>query len=165
MNQSSNGQIESALEKMQNVVKQIEKYQTKKGLLALKVKNDAEIYLNMSANEMKHLPAEECAEAGVLLMQYAMFVQETYNKEMARVNWAEDEIIKVTTPDIAKAGERYSPYEERKNIAIGLNEYTIKLQELKRMAKSSVDSLYFMSNRAESVAKAFMTLAQIRKAK
>jgi hypothetical protein len=162
MNQPQIGEIElSASQRLQNVERQIDDYQKRIGCLPIKPKNEAEEFINMTRAEMKQLTWEECAEAGVVLMQYASFLQEAYNKELGKASWAEAEIKR----KIAHSINQYKgpSYEERKNAAIQGDEYTAALDKLHAWAQSIAERISFMANRVDAVARAYMSLSQVKK--
>ena len=45
-------------------------------------------YMGMSRQQMEKLTIEECAEAALLLGGFSFYLQRSYNREVARVNWA-----------------------------------------------------------------------------
>jgi hypothetical protein len=162
MNQSQSGETGlSASQRLESVQRQIDDYQKRIGCLPIKTKNEAEEFLNMTRAEMKQLTWEECAEAGVVLMQYATFLQEAYNKELGKASWADAEIKR----KIAKSINQYKgpSYEERKNAAIQGDEYTASLDKLHAWAQSIAERISFMANRADAVARAYMSLAQAKR--
>lgn len=140
-------------------------YHERYGVLAIKVKNEAEVYLNISKHELKHLSTEECGEANVILTQYAIFIQDMYNKEISRVTWAKDEINRIIAPKLSQYDKQYKSHEEKRCLAIDESDYTRKLEELKGLAQASADKLYFIANRIESLAKAYATLVHTKKVK
>lgn len=141
----------------------LENYQAKKGVLKIKPKNQAEIFLNMAKEEMRLLTAEECAEGIVILSQYTAYLQDLYNQEIARVHWLDAEIERIVAPLVIQYKADYQPYEERKNLAIDGNDRTKELMRLKKYAQSAADRLFFMSNRIEVVTKAYTSLMQTKR--
>jgi hypothetical protein len=153
-----------AQSKLDNVVKQIEVYlENKRGLTQLKVHNYVEKYINMPQEEMRRLEQSECAEAGLILTRYAGYVQECYNKELSRLNWAEAEIRRAITPELNQYNKAYQTYEERKALAIAGNEYTARLEELRTWAQTLVDRLAFMAQRIDAIARAYFNLQQSKR--
>lgn len=137
-------------------------YMLKKGIIPFE--NDKNLvwrYLEMAPAEMKTLTLEECCEAGILLNRYAAFVQQCFNLELSRVNWAEDK-IKIA---IAKVTQNYkgASYEERKAAAIKDDEYATSLLSVKRWAQAVADRLSFMSHRIEAIAKSYQYLSQTKR--
>ncbi len=145
---------------LKNVIDQVEKYTNQNGLFKVNVKNDAEMYLNMPKATIHKLTGEESAEAGVILMQYASFVQNAYNTEISKVHWCDSEISRVISGEI----KQYSAasLEERKSLAIDGNEYARRLYVLRNWAQATADKLSFMSNRIENIATSYMSLAKSR---
>ena len=57
----------------------------------------AKRYLQLSRDQIEKLTPEQCAEAALLLASLSFHIQRSYNREIARVNWA-DKTLK-TTPN------------------------------------------------------------------
>ena len=55
----------------------------------------AKRYLQLSRDQMEKLTPEQCAEAALLLASLSFHIQRSYNREIARVNWA-DRTLKTT---------------------------------------------------------------------
>ena len=56
--------------------------------------DSAKQYLQLSRNEIEKLTPEQCAEAALLLASLSFHLQRSYNREIARVNWATTSIKK-----------------------------------------------------------------------
>ena len=52
-------------------------------------------YMGMPRQQMEKLTVEECAEAALLLGGFSFYLQRSYNREMARVNWASSNLKKM----------------------------------------------------------------------
>ena len=152
---------DTAKDKLANVEKVMSDYLSGKGILKLTSRNEAEIYLNMPRDQMRKLLPEECSEAAVILTQYGAFLQDCYNTELSRVNWAEAEIKRTIATEVKQYNSPAA--DERRTLAINGNEYAQALDKLKTWAQAGVDKLSFMSNRVETVARAYIALAQIRR--
>jgi hypothetical protein len=153
--------MNAAQEELARVEKIVEDYQTKKGISSIKVKNGVDLYINMGKAELKTLSREECAEACVILTNYAAYLQEVYNKEVARANWAESEIKRILA---SQTKQYYAPsHEERKAMAIKDNEYASALSKVKTWAQNVADRLSFMAHRIDAIAKAYQQLSQAKR--
>lgn len=157
-----NGENASTPEaRLAEVEKILDNYQNKKGIIPLKSKNEAEAYLNMQQEQMRSLQPDECYEAGIVLCQYATFLQEAYNREHSRANWAEAEIKRTVTKQMKQYNSPSA--EERKYLAIMGDEYIAKLDKLRMWAQALADRLSFMANRVDATARAYLSLAQHRR--
>jgi hypothetical protein len=157
-----NGENESFAEKkLAQAEKMLEEYELRKGVLPIRVNNEAENYLNMDANQLRKLNADECGEAATILSLYAVHLQKVFNDQLARVNWANAQISKA----IYKEVQQQSGYsaEERKLKVVYSNEYTRKLAEIRTIAQAVVDRLSYMTARIEFVARTLLSLQQSRR--
>jgi cytochrome c biogenesis factor len=160
----NNGENNSpAKDRLLRVESLLNEYQQRKGIIQLKVKNDVDIFINMSKEEMRRLTPEEACEAGIILTRYAAFIQDAYNIETGRIHWIDNEIRRTITQEMKQYAVRYQTFEERKQLAVMGNDYTAELDKLRMWAQATADRLSFMSNRIEMVAKAYMALAQIKR--
>ena len=55
----------------------------------------AKKYLQLTRNQIEKLTPDQCSEAALLLSSLAFHIQRSYNREIARINWA-DKILKST---------------------------------------------------------------------
>jgi hypothetical protein len=157
----NNENVSTPEAKLVEIEKILDNYQTRKGILALQSKNEAEKYLNLPQAEIRTLQADECFEAGIILCQYATFVQEAYNRELTRANWAESEIKRTVTKQMKQYNSPSA--DERRYLAIMGDEYTAKLDKLRMWAQALADRLSFMANRVDATARAYLSLAQHRR--
>jgi hypothetical protein len=157
----NNENVSTPEAKLVEIEKILDNYQTRKGILALQSKNEAEKYLNLPQAEIRTLQVDECFEAGIILCQYATFVQEAYNRELTRANWAESEIKRTVTKQMKQYNSPSA--DERRYLAIMGDEYTAKLDKLRMWAQALADRLSFMANRVDATARAYLSLAQHRR--
>ena len=54
--------------------------------------NSVKSYMGMGRTEMEKLTLEECAEAALILGSFSFHLQRSYNRESARVNWAQSSL-------------------------------------------------------------------------
>ena len=54
-------------------------------------------YMSMPRQQMEKLTVEECAEAALLLGGFSFYLQRSYNREIARVNWASSNLKKMVS--------------------------------------------------------------------
>ena len=87
-------------------------------------------YFTMNRDAIEKLTPEDCAQIAMRLSQYALFVQRTLNREIARHNWAE-ESIKETIADEINNYKGYG-YVEKSLQAIKHNDKASSLNKIKK---------------------------------
>lgn len=100
-------------------------------------------YLTMDRSSIEKLSPEDCAQISYRLGQFAFYVQRTANREMARLNWAE-ETTKEVIADELNTYKGYG-YVEKAAQAIKHNERAASLNKIKKYAKQRSDRLYFLA--------------------
>ena len=110
---------------------------------------------------MRALPPDECAEAVVVLSQYAAFLTRACQREEARMAWAADEINKAVAPRLGQ--QKGYGLEERRLTAVAENEHASALERVRAEAQAKFKRLLYVSNRVEGVAKAYQNLSNVRR--
>ena len=124
----------------------LDEYEKSTGL-NLKVNLDEiEIYLNLTREQMEGYTSEGCAQIALRLIQYSLLIQKWYNREKAKINWAEHQIDAM----VATKWKNYSDYTPRgvkiQNIAHE-NPMLQKILEIKKQASiraQELDSLSYL---------------------
>jgi hypothetical protein len=101
-------------------------------------------YLNMTRDELEKTTPEVCGEIAYRLGQFSFFVQRSINREISRVNWA-DESIKETIADEINSYKGYG-YIEKSYQAIKHNEKAQALQKIKKYAQQRSNRLQYLAN-------------------
>lgn len=101
-------------------------------------------YLTMSRDELEKITPEDCGQMAYRLGQFAFHVQRTINREIARYNWA-DENIKECIADDINNYKGYG-YVEKAYQAIKHNEKASALNNIKKYAKQRSDRLNYLAN-------------------
>lgn len=106
-------------------------------------------YFTMPRNALEKLTPEDCAQISFRLCQYALFLQRTLNREIARHNWAE-ETIKEAIADEINNYKGYG-YLEKSGQAIKHNEKANALNRIKKYAKQRMDRLSYLANNIKNL--------------
>lgn len=106
-------------------------------------------YFTMNRDAVEKLTPEDCAQISFRLSQYALFLQRTLNREIARHNWAE-ESIKETIADEINNYKGYG-YIEKSNQAIKHNDKANSLNRIKKYAKQRMDRLSYLANNIKNL--------------
>ena len=101
-------------------------------------------YLTMNRDELEKITPEDCGQIAYRLGQFSFHVQRTINREIARYNWA-DENIKECIADDINNYKGYG-YVEKAYQAIKHNEKASALNNIKKYAKQRSDRLGYLAN-------------------
>ena len=92
-------------EELESWDKLLDEYENKLGLPlyydSVLPEDELNTYLTMDRNVLEKTMPEDCGQIAYRLAQFSFHVQRTYNREMARHNWA-DETIKEVIADITR---------------------------------------------------------------
>jgi hypothetical protein len=100
-------------------------------------------YLTMSRDILEKLTTEDCGQIAYRLGQFAFHVQRTLNREIARINWAEETLKEVIADDINNY-KGYG-YVEKSSQAIKHNDRASSLNKIKKFAKQRADRLTYLA--------------------
>ena len=115
----------------------------------------AKKYLQLTRNQIEKLTPDQCSEAALLLSSLAFHIQRSYNREVARSNWA-DRVLKSTV-----AGKEQSyrgSWESQFNQAIKEDGYATKIADIKRYAQQRADRLTYLSSSIKSMSDIFLSV-------
>lgn len=154
---------ETYKEKHEKIQKLIEKYQSEIGVGILQPNNEINRFLSMTINEQRKMDAIECGEASVVLNQAAVYVQLEINKTQADINWCNKYINFLIADNIANAGNKFTPFEYKRTIAIKNNDVATQLESVVNAASLRIDSLQYIPNHLKAAASAFSELQQTKK--
>ncbi len=101
-------------------------------------------YFQMSRDELEKTTPEVCGEIAYRLGQFAFHIQRSINRELSRLNWA-DETIKEIIADELNNYKGYG-YVEKSLQAIKHNEKALSLNKIKKYAKQRSDRLQYLAN-------------------
>jgi hypothetical protein len=107
------------------------------------------------------LDRDECARARFVLCQFSTSIQRAYNRQIARMNWAESNI------DIIVDTSQYSgaSYNERRIAAIKGNDVARKLYDLKMKAQAAADNLSYIPDKIKFTADTLYDIVRIKQEK
>ena len=95
-------------------------------------------YMSMPRQQMEKLTVEECAEAALLLGGFSFYLQRSYNREVARANWATSNLKKM----ISGRESQYSgSWDSQYYQAIKEDVYASKLDNIKTYAQQRADRI------------------------
>lgn len=111
--------------------------------------DELNLYFTMNRDSIEKLTPEDCAQIAMRLSQYALFIQRTLNREIARHNWAE-ETIKETIADEINNYKGYG-YIEKSLQAIKHNDKANSLNKIKKYAKQRMDRMSYIANNVKNL--------------
>lgn len=117
-------------------------------------------YLTMNRNEIEKLTPEDCAQISYRLAQFSFHLQRTINREIARLNWA-DESVKETIADEINNYKGYG-YIEKSLQAIKHNDKASALNSIKKYAKQRIDRLSYIANNIKNLSDILLNIQKIK---
>lgn len=117
-------------------------------------------YFTMPRNHIEKLTPEECVEIAYRLGQFSLYIQRTINREIARINWAE-ESLKETIADDINNYKGYG-YLEKSIQAIKHNEKANSLNKIKKYAKQRSDRLQYIANGIKNLSDIMLTVSKTK---
>ena len=153
-----------AKEELEKWDKILDEYESSTGLtpFLMAYKNpEATEYMHMNRGHIEKLSPQDCASAALILNELSFHVQRAYNREIARVNWAEDTIKGLVAHEVQNY-KGYS-YAERLEQAIRNNSHASKLKRIKIYAKQRSDRLSFLSSNINNRADIFLAVQRSKR--
>ena len=122
--------------------------------------NELNKYFTMSRDEIEKLSPEDCAQIAARLAQYAFFLQRTLNREIARHNWAEEN-IKETIADEINNYKGYG-FLEKSLQAIKHNDKANTLNKIKRYAQQRMDRLSYLATSVKNLSDIMLSVQRTK---
>lgn len=117
-------------------------------------------YLQMNRDELEKLTPEGCGEIAYRLGQFAFHVQRSLNRELSRLNWA-DETIKEIIADEINNYKGYG-YIEKALQAIKHNDKAASLNKIKKYAKQRSDRLQYLATNIKNLSDILLSIQKIK---
>jgi len=114
----------------------------------------------MNRDAIEKLNPEDCAQISYRLAQYAFFLQRTLNREIARHNWAEEN-IKETIADEINNYKGYG-FMEKSLQAIKHNDKANTLNKIKRYAQQRMDRLSYLANSVKNLSDIMLSVQRTK---
>ena len=122
----------------------------------------AKKYLQMSRNQIEKLTPDQCSEAALLLGSLSFHIQRSYNREVARINWA-DKTLKTC---IAGREQAYKgSWESQFNQAVKEDTYANKISSIKRYAQQRADRTNYLSSSIKNISDIFLNVQRAKATK
>lgn len=129
----------------------LDSYEKSIGLTGLR-ETDVSLYLNLNSEDLRKMEPEECAEGAYLLNQEALYVQHEINRYKAQMDWAISRINRIVTKDIPQYGDRFTPFEYKRVLAIKSDSAAQALQQTVDKAERIIARLSYIPNHLSKLA-------------
>ena len=154
-----------AKEQLAKIDTVLDEYETSLGLPKFNADfhdDAAKQYLQLSRDQIEKLTPEQCSEAALLLASLSFHLQRSYNREVARINWA-DRTLKVC---IAGREQSYKgSWESQFNQAVKEDTYTSKISDIKRYAQQRADRTNYLSSSIKNISDIFLNVQRAKATK
>ena len=111
--------------------------------------SELEHYFSMDRKVLESMTPQDCGEIAYRLGQFSFHMQRSINRELARVNWAEEN-IKEAIADELNSYKGYG-YIEKSSQAIKHNDKANALNKIKKYAKMRADRLQYTATSIKSL--------------
>ena len=109
----------------------------------------------MGRQQMEKLSIEDCAQAAILLGGFSFHLQRCFNRENARVNWADSRLKKL----IAGKEQQYSgSWDSQFQQAIKNDDFAKGLLKLKAYAQQRADRITYLATSVKNMSDLFKNL-------
>ena len=106
--------------------------------------DELEHYFSMDRKVLETMTPQDCGEIAYRLGQFSFHIQRSINRELARCNWAEENIKEVIADEL-NTYKGYG-YIEKSTQAIKHNDSANSLNKIKKYAKMRTDRLQYIAN-------------------
>lgn len=122
--------------------------------------DELNVYFQMSRDQIEKLTPDDCGQIAYRLGQFALHIQRSINRELARMNWAE-ETIKEVIADEVNEYKGYG-YIEKSIQAIKHNERASSLNKIKKYAKQRSDRLQYIANSIKNLSDIMLSISRTK---
>jgi len=122
--------------------------------------DELNVYFQMSRDQIEKLTPDDCGQIAYRLGQFALHIQRSINRELARMNWAE-ETIKEVIADEVNEYKGYG-YIEKSIQAIKHNERALSLNKIKKYAKQRSDRLQYIANSIKNLSDIMLSISRTK---
>lgn len=121
--------------------------------------DSAKQYLQLSRNEIEKLTPEQCSEAALLLASLSFHLQRSYNREIARVNWAASKLKRTVS---GKEGQYSGSWDSQYYQAIKGDGYMCKLDNIRAYAQQRADRITYLSSSIKNISDIFLSVQRAK---
>ena len=161
---SGKKELKTAKEQLEKWDKILDEYELSVGLpdfISNYSNHETTSYLHMNRSQIEKMSPEDCGMAALILNELSFHIQRAYNREVARVNWADENVKEVVANEVGNY-KGYS-YQERLYQAVKNNEHARTLSRIKKYAKQRADRLGFLSSNMSKRADIFLSVQRSKR--
>jgi hypothetical protein len=122
--------------------------------------DELNVYFQMSRDQIEKLTPDDCGQIAYRLGQFALHIQRSINRELARMNWAEESIKEVIADEV-NTYKGYG-YVEKSIQAIKHNERASALNKIKKYAKQRSDRLQYIANSIKNLSDIMLSISRTK---
>lgn len=149
---------------MEKLDKVLDEYEGLCGLPSFKEEfshpDNIQQYIGMTREQMEKLSPEDCAEIAILLNGFSFHLQRAYNREIARINWAQNLLRNIVS---GRECQYRGSWDSQFAQAVKEDTYCTKLLKLKAYAQQRADRITYLSTSMKNMSDLFKNL-QLAKA-
>lgn len=160
MSGNTESKIENRFQADYEIVKQ---YLQSVGLNVVKYNPQSEFILTLTYDDLIKLDRQVCDAYAFELMRFSAVLQKEENFLKGKLIWAEHNMEIVIGKYGKMYGDKFTPYEERKNMVRVDNEFAIELNKMIVDVKLKLTNLYGISNKIVSLSKILESLSYGKK--
>lgn len=150
------------------VVEFLDKYEAGLGLKEWQDTSIVNETMELKAEQLSHMTAEQCGERAFQLLQYCTFLQRKINFEDSIINWANSKMELVIADKVSKyggVGKTFINYDEKRMAAIKDDDAAHRLYILKVAAENRLKRLNYLPRRIEAMANSLIELQLTKRKK
>ncbi len=121
--------------------------------------NSVHELMSMPRQQMEKLTVDQCAEAALALGGFSFYLQRSYNREIARVNWAEGAIRNVIS---GRESQYRGSWDSQYYQAANEDGYTKKLLAIKKYAQQRADRLTYLASSVKNLSDLYVNLQRAK---
>ncbi len=124
------------------------------GAIKLKVDlPDLERYMELTADELRSITAEDCQVGSYTLLRYSLFIQKEFNRHQNLQNWAEHNLDLMLAKESDNYGDKYTKWDAKRAMLENENNAAKELANIIKHARSRCTELTFITNQINLMAK------------
>ena len=149
-------------ERLDQIDKVLDEYESTLGLVSYAGDfHDQSVkqYMSMPRQQMEKITVDECAEAALLLGGFSFYLQRSYNREVARVNWASSNLKRMMS---GREAQYKGSWDSQYYQAIREDGYACKLESIKTYAQQRADRLTYLASSVKNLSDLFVNLQRAK---
>jgi len=130
----------TAAERLARFERSVDDYINSKHLCVIGFNLEAVGVLNLTMEDLKNLSSEDCVAGSYVVFAYASYIQEEYNQNLVKLNYATDSLRQIVANEMGQF-DKYTKHEIKQQHVINNNEFATKIDNIRKHAQARVDRL------------------------